>query len=274
MLTEAIIQTSTPTSLKIEGADQDDLLILESISNLSRVQNSLYLGEFAREGGYYQGRRRNQLNPVFNFRLQPDWANDVMASDIREMLYDMFLEPSGDSDMVEIHLVDDRKPTRLVTGYTETIESEIFAKELRAQVSLLTTDNYLRSVDETSLTEPGGNGWFNVPIAYAGSAETGLGFTLKVLANTPIITIEADRETIVLDGPWTLGNQIYVNTQEGFRTIQMVPSGVEDLGAMTGPSRWITLRKGANVIDVYGSAPGDGKVSVLDYTYRDAWWGV
>lgn len=274
MLTEAIIQTSPPTSLKINGADQDDLLILESISNLSRVQNSLYLGEFAREGGYYQGRRRQQLNPVFNFRLQPDYANDVMASDIREMLYDMFLEPSRDSDMVTCHLVDDRKPTRLFTGYAETIEAEVFAKELRAQISLLTTDNYLRSVEETSVVEELGNGWFNAQIDYLGSAETGFSFDLEVLVATPSLTIAGDRETMVLDGPWSVGNQIHVNTQEGFRTIKMIPSGVEDLGSLTGPSRWITLRKGQNLIDIYGTALGDGKVAMMNYAYRDAWWGV
>lgn len=274
MLTEAIIQTSTPTSLKIEGADQDDLLILESISNLSRVQNSLYLGEFSREGGYYQGRRRQQLNPVFNFRIQPDYANDIMASDIREMLYDMFLEPSRDSDMVTVHLVDDRKPTRLVTGYTETIEAEIFAKELRAQVSLLTTDNYLRSVDETSVVESGGLGWFHPIIDYEGSADTGFKFDINVLQNTPVITIKGDRETIVLDGPWSVGNKLTVNTQEGFRTIYMRPSGVEDLGSMTGPSRWIQLRKGVNELDIYGSVLGDGKAVMMNYSYRAAWWGV
>lgn len=272
MLTEAIIQTSTPTSLKIEGADQDDLLILESISNLSRVQNSLYLGEFAREGGYYQGRRRQQLNPVFNFRLQPDYANDVSASDIREMLYDMFLEPSRTSDMVTVHLLDDRKPTRLFTGYTETIESEIFAKELRAQVSLLTTDNYLRSVALTSVVEPSGNGWFNALINYEGSAETGFATNLKVLVNTQTITIKADEETLVLDGPWLANDLLYVNTQEGFRTIKK--GAVEDLGAMTAASRWINLKKGVNNIDIYGSALGDGKVVMMDYSYRAAWWGV
>jgi len=274
MILEAVIQTSPPTTLKIEGAGQDDLLILESISNLSRVQNSLYLGEFAREGGYYQGRRRQQLNPVFNFRLQPDYANDVMPSDIREMLYDIFLEPSRDSDMVTVHIVSDRKPTRLFTGYAETIESEVFAKELRAQVSLLTTDNYLRSVDVTTATEGSGNGWFNLQLDYEGSAETGLEMDIKVVAATQTITIKGDRETIVLDGPWAAGNLLTVNTQEGFRTIKMRPSGVEDLGAMTGPSRWINLRKGMNVIDIYGSALGDGKASITRYAYRNAWWGI
>lgn len=272
MLTEAIIQTSPPTSLKIEGADQDDLLILESISNLSRVQNSLYLGEFAREGGYYQGRRRNQLNPVFNFRLQPDYVNDVMASDIREMLYDMFLEPSRDSDMVTVHLVDDRKPTRLFTGYTETLESEIFAKELRAQVSMLTTDNYFRSIEPVIWDDPAGS--FTLPIEYAGSAETGFYFQLYVFANTPTITIEGDREKMVLDGPWAAGQSVQVNTQEGFRSIIVHPGAVEDMGAMTGPSRWINLRKGANIIDIYGSVKNDGRVGMVHHDFREAWWGV
>ena len=273
MLTEAIIQTSPPTSLKIEGADQDDLLILESISNLSRVQNSLYLGEFAREGGYYQGRRRNQLNPVFNFRLQPDYVNDIMASDIREMLYDMFLEPSRTSDMVTVHLVSDRKPTRLFTGYAETVESEVFAKELRAQVSLLTTDNYLRSIAEVDVVEPSGNGWFNTEINYQGSADTGFEFRIKILVNTPSAVIWLnDTDYMVLDGPWTAGQILTVNTQEGFRTIKV--GAVEDLGSMTGPSRWLILKKGVNNLVTFGTAPADGKTVILSYKYRDAWWGV
>lgn len=273
MILQAEIQTSPPTVLKIEGAGQDDLLILESISNLSRVQNSLYLGEFAREGGYYQGRRRNQLNPVFNFRLQPDYANDVMAADIREKLYDMFLEPGRDSDMVTVHLISDRKPARLFTGYTETLESEIFAKELKAQVSLLATDNYLRSVAETSVVEPSGNGWFNTDIDYGGSADTGFEFVIKILVNTASVTIKLNNaEYMTLDGPWTAGQILTVNTQEGFRTIKV--GSTEDLGSMTAPSRWLILKKGVNNLVVYGTAAADGKAVILSYKYREAWWGV
>src|SRR5690606_37209960 len=120
------------------------------------------------------------LNPVFNFKINPDYANDVAVSDVREMLYRMFMEPTATSDAVQILLKDDRKPDRYFKGYTEAIESDIFVKEMTAQVSMLTTDPYLRSAVET--TDSNAGGWFELPLTYEGSADTGLEMTFAILS--------------------------------------------------------------------------------------------
>jgi hypothetical protein len=270
MLTEAIIQTSTPTSLKINDVDQDELLILESISGLSSLKANLYLGEFAREGGYYQGRRSEKRNPVFNFKIQPNYAENIEASDIREMLYRMFMEPQRGSDAVQVLLKDDRKPDRYFRGYTETFESDIFVKEMKAQVSLVCTDNFLRSSEETSVSSP--SGLFEIPLTYDGSADTGIKLTIKVLAACPEITIKTGEETMVLLGPFALNDIIIVNTLEGDQEILV--NGEPDLGAMTGPSRWLLLKHGDNTITAYGTNPGDGRAAFTEYSYRSAWWGI
>lgn len=270
MLTEAVLQTSTPTSFKINDVDQDELFILESISGLSSVKNNLLLGEFAREGGYYMGRRRGQLNPVFNFRLQPNFALDIEASDLREMLYRMFLEPQRNTDQVQVLLKDDRKPDRYFIGYTETFEAEIFAKEMKAQVGLLTTDHYLYSVEEIS--EVNGAGWFSRPITYVGSADTGFQMTVKVLAVTETVAIVNETDFIVLEGGFLPDDEIIINTLAGSRAVTV--NGEDRMVAMTGVSQWIQLKEQSNNIAVFGSSPGDGAAALTAYSYRGAWWGV
>jgi ribosomal protein S28E/S33 len=270
MLTEAIIQTSTPTSLKITDVDQDELLILESISGLSSVKTNLYLGEFAREGGYYQGRRTEKRNPVFNFRLQPNYAEDIEASDIREMLYRMFMEPQRGSDAVQVLLKDDRKPDRYFRAYTETFECDIFTKELRAQVGLLTTDNFLRSAEEVSGSSA--EGVFNLQLPYTGSVDTGMNVTVKVLSATSRITLEGPEELMAIEGPFAVNDIITLKTTEGERSIQV--NGEDDFGAMTAASRWLLLKPGDNDITISGTVTGDGKAAITAWSYRAAWWGI
>lgn len=272
MLTEAVIETSTPTSLKINNVAQDELIVLRSVSGLSSVKNTLFTGQFGGEGGYYQGRRREGLNPVFDFRLQPNYADNVEASDIREMLYTMFLEPSETSDAVQVRLKDDRKPDRFFRAYTETFEADIFAKELRAQVSMITTDNFLRSVTPTSHVNNTG-GWFNYTFDYDGSADTGFDMVIKVLAPTNRVTVLLGGEFVQLNGTFAIDDILTVNTVE--RQKSVTQNAVEKMSLMSASSKWIQLRKKkANNIKVFGTNEGDGKAALTSMLYRSAWWGI
>lgn len=270
MLTEAIIQTLIPTSLKIDGVSQDEILILESISGLSDVKVNLFTGEFAREGGYYQGRRAEPRNPVFNFRLQPNYNLGIMANDIREMIFRMFMEPFPGSDAVKILLKDDKLPDRYVLAYTESIKAEMFTKEMTAQCSLMTVDAYLRSDEETS----GENalGWFSLPVPYLGSADTGLRMTVRVERFTPTIYIANGDDFFVLEGSFNRGDIIEISTIQGERAILL--NGEDNMALLTPASRWLTLNENSNTIKVFGNEVGDGKALLIAYSYRAAWWGI
>lgn len=270
MLTEVIIQTSTPTSLKINDVSPDEILILKSISNLSSVKVTQFTGDFAREGSYYQGRRAETRNPVFDFKINPNYAEDISASDIRELLYRMFMEPQRNSDAVQVLLKDDKLPDRYFIGYTETLEADAWVKELGAQVSLNTVDAYLRSAEISQREQE--LGWFSLPITYEGSADTGLEMTVKLLASTSEVTIRNEADFMNFEYDFVEGDILSVNTTPGSREVLI--NGEDSMIALTSASTWLQLREQQNLIEVHGAAANDGKAALTSYSYRAAWWGI
>lgn len=270
MLTKAIVESSTPIEFNVENADPDEILILTSISGLSKAGANLFTGEFAREGGYYQGRRAKARNPVMNFKLNPDYPNDIEVSDIREMLYRIFMEPHPDSDAVQVRLIDDRKPDRYFIGYCEDFDATMFEKETKAFASLITTDPYLRSVEEASGANAGG--WFTSPIVYEGSADTGLEMEFKMLAMSDRLTIVNNSEVMTISGSFAPNDVISINTSEGSRHIRV--NGVDEMVRLQAGSKWIQLKQAANVLVAHGETANDGKAVMTSYKYRAAWWGV
>jgi len=270
MLTKAIVQTSSPVEFNIESVDPDEILILTSISGLSKAGAALYTGEFTGEGGYYQGRRANPRNPVMNFKINPNYKEDIEASDVREMLYRQFMEPREDSDGVQVLLVDDRKPDRYFIGYCEDIDADIFEKEIRAVVSMVTTDPYLRSAAET--VKENANGWYSTKVNYDGSADTSVEITLKVLAMCNQIVLKNNDQTLTLDGLFQPGDAVVINTSARDRSVKR--NGADVMVRWRAGSKWIQLKQSNNAFVSYGDAPGDGKVVMTKFKYRSAWWGV
>lgn len=270
MLQQVVLESANPMTLEIGNADPNEILILTSISGLSPVDVQLFTGEFARSGGYYQGRRVGMRNPVFNFKLNPNYALDIDVSDIRDLLYRQFLEPTANGDGLQVRLVDDRRPDRYFIGFTEKFPTEIFVKEPTAQISMLCVDPFLKSVDEISRSQIGG--WLTLPINYDGSADTGIELTIQVVGATPQITIENNNQTMILDYPFLLGDEVTINTIEGSRYIRR--NGVDIMVALRAGSDWIQLTQASNLLQIYGENPSDAFASIREYTYRSEWWGI
>jgi hypothetical protein len=270
MLTEAIIQTSTPTSLKLDDVDPDEILVLKSISNLSSVKVTQFMGDFAKEGSYYQGRRAEKRNPVINLKLNPNYTENISVSAIRELLYRMFMEPQRDSDGVQVLLKDDEKPDRYFIGYTETFDTDAWVKDQSCAVSMITTDAYLRSADLTEATNT--NGWFTLPFIYEGSADTGLVVTIKMIGFSDIVTLQNDTDIMTFEGTFVPGDILEVSTIQGQRSIKL--NGVDRMSLLTSGPNWLQLKQQGNVLKSYGEASGDGKAVITSYSYRAAWWGI
>lgn len=272
MLQRAIIQTSTPMVLDIDSVNPDDILILTGISGLSRAGATLFTGEFAGEGSYYQGRRAKQRTPVFNFKINPDYRNDIQASDVREMLYRMFMEPTATSDAVQVLLEDDKRPDRYMHCYTEDIDATHFDKEMKAMVSTICTDAYLRSVDEVVKTNAAG--WYTVPVNYEGSADTGFELTAKILVQNDQITIENNGIAMHLAGPFgffMVNDIVTIGTQQG--NLYVRKNGIDVMAILQG-SVWLKLAEANNTLRIFGDAVGDGMAVITEVRYRAAWWGV
>lgn len=269
MLNKVIVQTSTPVEFDIKDVDPDEILILTSISGLTQAGATLYTGEFAGEGGYYQGRRAKQRFPVLNFKVNPNYKNDVDASDIRNMLYRIFMEPQATSDAVQVALLDSKFPELYFLGYTEDIDASLFDKELKASVSMSCTDPYLRSAVETSVANEAG--WLTIPVIYDGSADTGFEVEMRVEFPVSELYLENNGLQMRLARNFAAGDVVSINTIQGQRHIRH--NGVDVMAALQG-SNWLKLSETTNVLRAYGSAPGDGKVLATSYRYRSAWWGI
>ena len=97
MLTNVmILQASTPVTLAINNADPTQPLILTSISGLDPADVTLFMGDFAKENSYYQGRPSQSTQPGLQLQAQPELRpGHPGVSDIREGLYRTFMEPQA-----------------------------------------------------------------------------------------------------------------------------------------------------------------------------------
>jgi hypothetical protein len=270
MLTQVVLQTSNPMTFNIEEADPDEILVIKSISGLTPADVTLFTGDFARNGGYYQGRRTGKRNPVIVFKMNPDYEQDIEVSDIREMLYQQFYEPQAFSDGVQVLLRDDRKPDRYFVGYTEKYAGEIFDKSTEAQISLVCVDPFILSTEETTGSDAAG--WTTLPLTYDGSADAGLDMTFLVKTATNSMTVDLNGQKMVLNKAFAVNDVIEINTVEGSRAIRQ--NGTDVMVALASGSDWIQLTEKDNIFKIYGTAEGDGKVVMTSYTFRSAWWGI
>jgi len=273
MLQQVVLETTPPVTLDIESVDPSDIIVVKSISGLDPADVTLFTGEFARAGGYYQGRRPGARNPVFNLKLNPDYAADIEVSDIREMLYEWFFDPSPTSDGLKVVLKDDRKPDRYFIGYTEKLPAGIFEQSPSAQVSMICTDPWLYS--NTTVVGNDAVGWTSVALPYAGSARNGLQMTLLVKTATNTITVDIDGVLMTLTKtvPFAVNDVVIINTVEGARSIRQ--NGSDIMASLTPASKWHSLRKGStNLAKVHGGVESDGKVVMTSFSYQEAWWGI
>jgi hypothetical protein len=270
MLQQVVLETANPMTLEIGNADPDEILILTSISGLDPADVQLFTGEFARSGGYYQGRRVAIRNPVFNFKINPDYENDIDASDARHILYRQFLEPLPDSDGVQVRLIDDRNPDRYLICYTEKFPAEIFAKSPSASISTVCVDPFLKSVEAT--TGSNLSGWLSLPLSYSGSADTGIELKIRVVGATDQLILINGTQMMTLEGAFEPGDIIDINTIIGQRSIKL--NDVDVMATLKAGSTWVYLTQQTNMLKVYGETLSDGLGVITEYTYQAEWWGV
>lgn len=272
MLDQVVLQTSNPMTLNVTAVDPDEILVVQSISGLTSNGANLYTGELAREGGYYQGRRAKNLTPTIKLKLNPDYANDISVTQIRQLLYGMFYDPTPDSDGVQVLLKDSELPDMYFIGYTENINTEQFVKEQTAMVSMVCLEAYLYAPAET--TQADAVGWTSLAIDYEGGAAAGLEMTVKIktATNTVIVDLNGRKLTLTRAANYAVNDILVINTVQGSRKITL--NGVDIMAQLTSDSIWLQLDRPANLIKTSGAVAGDGKAALMSYKYRGKWWGI
>jgi len=278
MLTQIDVECDNPFTMSVLGARPRDSLILQSVTGLGPPDKSLFVGDYARDGGVYTGRRTLTRNPVLTIKINPNFGNGETVDGWRDILYRTFNDPFVDGDDVTLVLHDDIKPLRQLTGYCEKFEGELFDQETVSQISLICPDPYIRDVAETAVTPPeGAAGWQTVPFVYAGTAEAGFEITIEIQATTSTLTLDNNGRQMVLTYPSFLtGDVVYINTKPGERQIKLTRGGVDYdvLYTLYSESPWLTLHSQSNSLQVYGVSDTNFVAAITSLKFTQLWWGA
>lgn len=261
-------------ALPILNLTPKDSLLLSKVTGLNPPNVNLFIGEYSRDGGIYQGRRVESRNVVLTIDLNPNPALGETVAGLRDLLYKTFMDPQVSADYSQLILREDDGRSRYLVGYAETFESEIFSKETTVQISMLCPDPYIRDLQETVLSDE--FGWLTVPFEYGGTAETGFEVTINVNTATPALTLANNGRTMVVTYPFLPGDVVYFNTNRGSRQITLTRSGLQTpLFAQLSPlSRWLELHSQANSMTVYGLSPSVRPAGIMQLAYTATYWGV
>lgn len=260
-------------TLPILGATPKSSLLVRKVTGINPADVTLFIGDYARDGGIYQGRRVGNRNPVLLLDLNPDPALGETISGLRELLYKAFLDPLVDADYVKLNFINDLGVVRYLVGYTEKFETELFDEDTSAQISIVCPDPFFRNNTETVLTNP--SGWTTVPFTYAGSAETGFYTKIVLTSATSTLTLDNNGKKMVLNRSFSSGDIVEISTVRGSRFISLT-SGVTSsiLAALTPASPWLEMHSQANVLKVYGATSGDTVAGIRELRYFAAYWGL
>jgi hypothetical protein len=287
LLTRIDVRSENAFWVPTIGATPKDNLLIRKIAGLDPPDINLFIGDYSRDGGLYQGRRVGNRNVVITFDLNPNPAVGETVSGLREMLYKAFIDPSVEADYVKLELTDDEGRVRYVVGYTEKFETEIFDIETMAQISIICPDPYIRDNVEKVVSDPIGLSAF--PFPYDGTAETG--FFVKIyifsptsqlhLTNNPVSELEDDinhfyKGRMLIYYDFLVGDIITINTVRGQREITLT-RGATDTSIVAGlaaRSPWLELHSQSNSMKVRGSSPGDNAAGVRELRYTQAYWGI
>lgn len=276
MLTRVDVQSENPFYLNIRDARPTDSIIVEKIEGLSPPDIDLFMGDYARDGGFYSGRRVPPRTVIFTLLLNPNYRNGETADGLRRMLYRAFLDPFIDSDNPGFRLKDDELPERIFSGYTEKFEGDIFSDDTTVQITVRCPDPYLRDYEQTSLELIGPSSPFN----YSGDAETGMIVTAEIVVATDVLVLDLNERKMVLSYPFSAGDKVVVNTNRGSRSIRLtrevggVTTTTDILYARVPETPWLEIHSASNTIQAYGSSETSAVANITELKYYARYWGI
>lgn len=296
------IPSTKPVSLglPILGVNMTESLLLREATGLNPPAIDLFIGEYARDGGFYGGRRVGQRNVVLTIDLNPNPALGETTQGLRELLYKIFIDPAVREDSLQLLLHDENGGIRSLYGYVDTFETELFASETVAQISIVCPDPYIVDAVETELRSPTGT-WLSVPFAYDGTAETGLETEVYISADHGVLNINNNGYVMKLTHPFLINDVVYVNTRRGERQVRLasltnvnamraanpklttkqiweklVEAGQTTslLSKLSLDSPWLELHDPTNKLRVYGTTFSNSVAGIKSLVFRPTYWGV
>lgn len=284
MLTKVTVLAEEPIELPLIGATPKDRYILQKVTGLNPPEIDLFVGDYARDGGVYTGRRVNNRSVTMAITPNPSYANQDTVASMRQHLHRSFIEPSAYSEATQLLLNDDLgQGNKMVTGYVENFEGDVFTSDPTVNISLLCPDPFIRdSVETEHHTEM----WTTHSFPYFGTAPAGIKLDLEVTSATDTIVVGLNLDStpgniFEMDlgrvNGFLAGDKVFIRTEYGKRSVTLL-RGTEEtslLAFLTPRSRWIQARGKILTFSLGRLVPGDEAVAVGMYSaYRAAYWGV
>lgn len=269
MLTLLEARNSAGTLLSLQLDDISDGFVLQHIDGLDPVNAALVSSDYAQQdGAQFHSARRLTRNIVITIGLEPDWSVDTVR-DLRNRLYAWFMPKSS----VELRFIDDGGLTVTTTGYVETFESALFAKDPFVDISVICFDPDLLELTSETISGDTVSDTTETLVAYEGTVETGIIFTLEVDRTEDSFTIyhrKPSGQIVQMDfaGSLLADDVLVINTVTGTKGATLTRSAVNSsvLYGISAQSEWIQLEPGDNYIRVY--ATGAAIPFTIEYTNR------
>lgn len=197
-------------------------------------------------------------------------------------------------------IVETDKRTALATGWVESNEPTMFAKEIQTTISIVCPDAFLLDASDDNIVSadfygqeagfefPFSNESLTVPlielgrivaipskiINYPGDGEIGMVISIHVLGSATNVVIynvrtnesmriDTDRLSAMLGTGLVAGDHIVINTQKGKKGITLYRGSAQYniLNALDRNVNWLVLRKGANEF-TYDTLTGDNNIQM------------
>ena len=280
MLTRVDVQSENPFFLQIRDARPTDSIIVEKIEGLGPPDIDLFLGEYARDGGFYSGRRTPAREVKFTLVYNPNFAAGETVSGLRRMLHKSFLDPQTATDGVLFYLHDDELPDRYIQGFTSKFEDEVFSEETLAMITVMCPNPHILDLGITNQNVGGPTTNFD----YAGTADTGFTTVIDVTVNTSTIYLDLSGSRLRLTHAFLAGDTVTVNTLQGSRSITLrrtVGGSTTTVNILyakvaSSTSSWISISgsRTNNSLRVYGATSSNIVADIRSFSYIARYWGV
>lgn len=236
--------------------DPTEGLFIEKIDGLDPVKATLVSSGYATlDGAKYHTGRREPRNIVIQLGLETQNISESVF-DIRSRLYKVFMPKT------EVHMTfydNYGKLTVDIVGYVETFESDLFAKDPTAAISIMCFDPDFYNPTPVVHRGRTADNSDEIEIDYEGTVDTGLLFSLQLYAPMPEFTIfhrtnnsRVRLNVMLFNQPLLGGDLLEINTVSGSKFVMRTRGGdrTSVIYGISPSSDWLELQPGKNYIRV------------------------
>ena len=236
---------------------ETDLLQVRDIEGLGPVKAAVNTTPYgSMDGEAFTGSLVNSRNIVLTIGLNPNWDEWSMEA-LRRLVYSYFMPKLQTKLVFESN---DEFPPVEISGYVESVEPDIFAKDVQVQVSIICPDPYFVAVDPVVINDVSNAQHL---IDYNGSIETGIYVRVseRDLPAPTLIGVQIDETAASyfrVAASVSSTKYLEMNSLPGNKYVQNVELGTgiitNLLPKMVEGSSWPTLQPGEQIFSVTSDA--------------------